>query len=304
MSIAKPQAALCFCFWGGGQMAEACISGLSKSGVSLSKIRVIELNNDRRKYLRETFGNEIILFRELVDDLFRGVVRLPCFAKKRKKFIFLLFKDVIVLALKPQVALKALRAQKVSFLPTQVILSIMAGLSMETVSSLLNHNAVVRCMPNTPAQVFKGVSVYCHTPAVTSDMLAKVQKLLTSLGDCVIHVDDESYLDKATGVSGSGPGFVFVIFEAFMDTAVELGFSRAQAQAMTLQLFDGCVTLARSAPGQHVAQLKNSVTSPGGTTAAGIAALEQNGLRNAVRAAIIAATTKSEQLGLKASAKL
>ena len=151
--------------------------------------------------------------------------------------------------------------------------------------------------------------------------MSKVQKLLASMGECSIHVEDEGFLDKATGVSGSGPGFVFVIFEAFIDAAVELGFSRAQAQAMTLQLFDGCVTLARTCPDLHVAQLKvlervcfgvqftspisqNNVTSPGGTTAAGLAALEDRGLRSAIRAAVLAATSKSEQIGLKASSKL
>jgi pyrroline-5-carboxylate reductase len=93
------------------------------------------------------------------------------------------------------------------------------------------------------------LEVYVCSSAVSGEQLGKVQRLLSSMGDCSIQVDDESFLDKATGVSGSGPGFVFVVFEAFIDAAVELGFSRAQAQAMTLQLFDGCVALARSCPG-------------------------------------------------------
>jgi pyrroline-5-carboxylate reductase len=264
-------------FWGGGAMGEAMVAGLGRSGVSMSRVRVIEVDSERRRVLRERYGNEIVLYKEAADDMFRGA-------------------DLVVLCLKPQVAVKALH--NVHLAPAQVVVSIMAGLTAATVSRLLGgHEAVVRCMPNTPAQVFKSVSVYCCAPSITQEQRAKVLLLLASLGDCHIDVADESYIDKATGVSGSGPGFVFVIFEAFMDAAVELGFTRAQAQDMTLQLFDGCVALARASPDKHVAQLRNQVTSPGGTTAAGLAALEEAGVRGAVRAAIVAATRKSEELG-------
>ena len=264
-------------FWGGGAMGEAMVAGLGRSGVSMARVRVIEVDSERRRLLRERYGNEIVLYKEAADDMFRGA-------------------DLVVLCLKPQVAVTALHNVHLS--PGQTVVSIMAGLTVATVSRLLGgHEAVVRCMPNTPARVFKSVSVYCCAPAVTAEQRAKVLLLLASLGDCRIAVADESYIDKATGVSGSGPGFVFVIFESFMDAAVELGFSRAQAQDMTLQLFDGCVALARAAPETHVAQLKNNVTSPGGTTAAGLAALEAGGLRSAIRAAIVAATRKSESMG-------
>ncbi len=272
--MSKP---LTYVFWGGGAMAEAMVSGLDQSGVPMGRVRVIEIDGDRRKYLREKHGNEIVLYKEAADDMFRGA-------------------DVVVLCLKPQVASSVLH--DVHLTPGQVVLSIMAGVTMASVSAMMGgHKAVVRCMPNTPAQVFKSVSVYCCGPDVSPEQKDKVLQLLASLGDCRIAVTDESYIDKATGVSGSGPGFVFVLFEAFMDTAVELGFSRVQAQQMTLQLFDGCVALARASPLLHVAQLKNNVTSPGGTTAAGLAALEAAGARSAIRAAILAAAAKSELMG-------
>jgi pyrroline-5-carboxylate reductase len=209
--------------------------------------------------------------------------------------------DVIVLSVKPQILPKVLAELKGKIPSTALVLSIVAGVPIATMQSGLGHDRIVRTMPNTPAQVGKGMTVWVATPAVSADQRRQTQAILNALGEHVM-VEDEHYLDMATGLSGSGPGYVFLIIEAMIDAGVQIGFSRADALKIVLQTIDGSVELVRST-GLHPAELKNRVTSPAGTTAAGLFELEQSGIRAAIIRAVEAAYHRSEALGAQYSQK-
>jgi pyrroline-5-carboxylate reductase len=139
------------------------------------------------------------------------------------------------------------------------------------------------------------MTVWTATPAVSEAQRQETRLILGALGE-EIAVEDEHYLDAATGLSGSGPGFVFLLLEALIDAGVQVGFSRADAQKMVLQTVEGSVALAR-ASGLHPAELRNRVTSPAGTTAAGLFELEAAGVRAALIRAVVAAYARSRELG-------
>jgi len=209
--------------------------------------------------------------------------------------------DVIVLSVKPQILPKVMAELKGKIPPNALVLSIVAGVPIATMQNGLAHNRIVRTMPNTPAQVGKGMTVWAPTSAVTADQRRQTQSILNALGEQVM-VEDEHYLDMATGLSGSGPGYVFLLIEAMIDAGVHIGFGRADAQKIVLQTIEGSVELVRST-GLHPAELKNRVTSPAGTTAAGLFELEQSGVRAAILRAVEAAYHRSEELGAQYSQK-
>jgi len=150
-------------------------------------------------------------------------------------------------------------------------------------------------MPNTPAAIGEGVSVWTATPAVEAPAREDVAALLGAMGT-EIYVEDEKYLDMVTALSGSGPGFVYLLMEAFIDAGVHIGFRRDLAEKLAVQTFAGSAKYAQSR-GDHLAQLRNEVTSPAGTTAAGLQILEEAGVRGAIVAAIEAAYERSRELG-------
>jgi pyrroline-5-carboxylate reductase len=209
--------------------------------------------------------------------------------------------DVVILSVKPQVMPKVMGELKGKIPPAALVLSIVAGLPIAPMQEGLAHDRIVRTMPNTPAQVGKGVTVWVATPAVTESQRQLTHAILNALGEQVM-VEDEHYLDMTTGLSGSGPGFVFFLIEAMIDAGVQIGFSRADAHKMVLQTFDGSVELLRTT-GLHPAELRNRVTSPAGTTAAGLFELEQSGVRAAIIRAVEAAYRRSEALGAQYSQK-
>lgn len=202
---------------------------------------------------------------------------------------------VVVLSIKPQVLGKVLPILGGKLQRDALVLSIIAGAPISALASGLGHDRIVRTMPNTPAQVGKGMTVWTATPAVSEAQRQETRLILGALGE-EIAVEDESYLDAATGLSGSGPGFVFLLLEALIDAGVQIGFSRADAQKMVLQTVEGSVALVRSS-GLHPADLKNRVTSPAGTTAAGLYELEAAGVRAALIRAVAAAHARSRELG-------
>lgn len=203
--------------------------------------------------------------------------------------------DVVLLSVKPQVLDKVLNELK-GFIPSEaVVISIIAGATIEKISSGLAHQAVVRTMPNTPGQIGKGITVWFASNAVTEKHLTKVLLMLQALGENV-QVDEEYYLDMATAVSGTGPMYVYLFMEAFMDSAVHLGFSRHVAEKLVIDTIRGSVDYYES-QSVHVADLRNKVTSPGGTSAAALYYLEKAGFRTAISRAIWAAYSRSQQLG-------
>ncbi|MEL7637783.1 MAG: pyrroline-5-carboxylate reductase [Anaerolineaceae bacterium] len=203
--------------------------------------------------------------------------------------------DVVLLSVKPQILDKILKELK-GFIPSEaVVISIIAGATIDKISKGLAHQAVVRTMPNTPGQIGKGITVWFASDVVTEKHLEKARLILQSLGEH-IQVNEEYYLDMATAVSGTGPMYVYLFMEALMDSAVHLGFSRHVAEKLVIETIRGSVDYYES-QSVHVADLRNKVTSPGGTSAAALYYLEKAGFRTAISRAIWAAYTRSQELG-------
>ena len=204
-------------------------------------------------------------------------------------------KDVVVLAVKPQNLPEVLKELKGKIEPSQLVLSIIAGAKIDTISRSLDHGAVIRAMPNTPAQVGEGMSVWTASPAVTKGQKQAAQAILGSMGR-ELYVSEEAYLDMATAVSGSGPAYFFLMVEALVDAAVEIGLPHDTAQELVLQTMLGSGKFIRSS-GETPAELRQKVTSPGGTTAAALAQFEEGGFGELVRRAVKAAYDRAKELG-------
>ena len=210
--------------------------------------------------------------------------------------------DVVVLSVKPQRLDTVLVGMQGSIQPDALVLSIVAGAPIAKISGILQHESVVRSMPNTPAQIGKGITVWTAAPAVTSDQKEMAQKILAALGD-EIFLEEEYYLNMATALSGTGPAYVFLFMEAMVDAGVHLGFPRRVAEKLVEQTVRGSVDFyTRSADPVHLARLRNQVTSPGGTSAAALYYLEKAGFRTAISRAVWAAYERSRELGKDARA--
>ena len=197
------------------------------------------------------------------------------------------FGDIVLLAVKPQNIERVFADIKGVMRPEQILASIVAGASIDRLMTGTGHDRIVRCIPNTPAQIGAGMSVWAASPQVTQEDRARVRSVLGAVG-IEIEVDDERYVDMATAVSGTGPAYVFLFIEAFIDAAIHLGFQRDMALELVLQTMEGSLKLARSSQ-KYVADLKNSVTSPGETTAEALDELEKGGFRTALSKAVWAA---------------
>ena len=207
--------------------------------------------------------------------------------------------DVVVLSVKPQVLHAVIEELKGAIPPPALVLSIVAGVNTNTIAHGLAHAAVVRAMPNTPAQIGQGMTVWTAAPAVSELQRRCARDILRAMGE-EVYVKDESKLDMATAVSGTGPTFVFLMMEALTDAAVQLGFSRRVARQLVTQTVLGSALFARQS-GRHLAELRNMVTSPGGTSADAIYQLDKGGLRTVLSKAVWAAYLKSVQLGAVAN---
>jgi pyrroline-5-carboxylate reductase len=203
--------------------------------------------------------------------------------------------QIVVLSVKPQVLKVVLPEIRGHLRRQDLVLSIIAGTPIERIANGLAHAAVVRAMPNTPAQIGQGITVWTDTPEVNEDQQQQAKMILASLGE-EIYVDDEDYLDMATALSGSGPGYVFLLMEALIDAGVHMGFSRRVASELVFQTMRGSVEFAAQS-GKHVAELRNQVTSPGGTTAEALYHMEKGGLRTVISRGIWAAYQRSIALG-------
>ena len=203
---------------------------------------------------------------------------------------------IVVLSVKPQVLPSVLNGLHGSVPQSAVVLSIVAGAGIATLVEGLQHTAVIRSMPNTPAQIGMGMTVWTASPGTSDEQRNQVQTLLQAMGE-ELHLQDESKLDAATAVSGSGPAYVFLFMEAMVDAAVRLGFSRQIAKQLVLQTVLGSASYAKSS--KHLAELRNMVTSPGGTTAEALHQFERGSFRAVVSEAIEAAYRKSKDLASK-----
>jgi pyrroline-5-carboxylate reductase len=203
--------------------------------------------------------------------------------------------DVILLSVKPQTLTKVGHELGGRLKPNQLVVSIVAGATCKVLRSLLDHDEIVRSMPNTPAQIGRGITVWYATPEVTPQQRDQAQVLLRALGTD-LQVEDERFVEMATAVSGTGPAYVFLVMEALIDAAVHLGFPRHIAHDLVIETLEGSTAFAK-ATAQHPAVLRNMVTSPGGTSAAAIHELESGRLRTVLSEAVWASYRRTVELG-------
>ena len=203
--------------------------------------------------------------------------------------------EIVVFAIKPQMLTRVLPELRGALREEQLVISIVAGGRIGALSEGLHHHAIVRSMPNTPAQIGEGLTVWTCTPVVTEVQRKKAAAVFQALGK-EIFVDDEKYLDMATAVSGTGPTYTFLVLEALIDAAVHLGFSRDVAHDIVAETMLGSLLFALKS-GKHPAELRNMVTSPGGTSAEAIYQMEKGALRTVLSKAVWAAYQKSRLLG-------
>jgi pyrroline-5-carboxylate reductase len=205
--------------------------------------------------------------------------------------------NIIVISTKPQRLVEVMQSVKNKIKSGNLVLSIVAGAPISKLAAGLNHEKIVRSMPNTPAQIGEGITVWTASDSVTNEQRSLARKLLTALGE-EEYVEEESYLDMATALSGTGPAYTFLFMEALVDSGVHLGFPRRLAEKLVIKTMLGSVNYYQKRSGDlHLAHLRNQVTSPGGTSAAALYYLEKAGFRTAISRAIWAAYERSQQLG-------
>jgi pyrroline-5-carboxylate reductase len=260
-------------FIGPGVMAEAMIAGLLRKKLSKSEnVVAAGPREERGAELQQKYG-----IKTSVDNA--SAISQA---------------DVVVLSVKPQRLSEVMKGLK-GIPADALVLSIVAGASIKKISNGLKHKSVVRSMPNTPGQIGEGITVWTASKEVTAEQQEMARAILGALGEEVF-VEDESYLDMATALSGSGPAYVFLFTEALIDAGVHMGFPRRIAEQLVLQTIKGSASFYEQAE-RHPATLRNQVTSPGGTSAEALYYLEKAGFRTAISRAIWAAYQRSLELG-------
>lgn len=263
-----------FAFVGPGVMAEAMVNGLLlRAGVGPRSLTAAGPRGDRLEELAKRYGIQT------TTDLKAAVTEAT----------------IVILSVKPQSLPAVLDELKGAIPPQALVLSIVAGAHLASITERLGHAAAVRAMPNTPAQIGEGITVWTVTETVSAAQREAARQILECLGK-QIFVEDEEELDMATALSGTGPAYAFLFMEALVDAGVHLGFPRRIAEQLVVQTLKGSVAFYESSP-HHLARLRNEVTSPAGTTAAALYYLEKAGFRTALSRAIWAAYERSVQLG-------
>ena len=261
-------------FVGGGNMGEALIKGLVAAGtVPARSVHATDVRDDRLRELERQYG--ITVARD------NAALVGAC--------------DVIVLAVKPQIMDAVVREIAGGVTRDKLMISVAAGVSTARLRAALGKEArLIRVMPNTPALVLEGVTAIARAEGLAPGDLDVATEIFNAVGRVVVL--DESAMDAVTGLSGSGPAYVAIVVEALADGGVRMGLDRATATALATQTVIGAARLLRET-GMHPAALKDMVSSPGGTTIAGVAALEAGGLRAALIDAVARATERSRELG-------
>jgi pyrroline-5-carboxylate reductase len=259
---------------GSGVMAEAMIAGLLRGRlVEPGQVVASHQRPERREHLVHEYGIRVVPTNvEAIDGA-----------------------DVLLLGIKPQMLGRVGREIGPHLRRGQLVLSILAGATTAALSGTLGHDQVVRAMPNTPARLGRGMTVWYATPATTEEQRAQAAALLGALG-AQLEVDDEKMVAMATAVSGTGPTYVFLVMEALIDAAVHLGFPRHIAHDLVIETLEGSTLFAKQS-GLHPAELRNMVTSPGGTSAAALHELESGRLRTVLSEAVWAAYRRTVELG-------
>ncbi len=266
---------------GSGVMAEAMIAGLLRGALVVpGQVVASHPRRERRAALEETHGIRVVASN--VEAVTQA--------------------DVIILAVKPQMLAKVGREIGPHLREGQLVLSVLAGPTTNALVAVLGHDQVVRAMPNTPARIGAGMTVWYATPATTVDQRAQAKALLSALG-AELEVEDEKWVAMSTAISGTGPAYVFLVMEALIDAAVHLGFPRHIAHDLVIETLEGSTRFAKQS-GDHPAVLRNMVTSPAGTSAAAIHELESGRLRTVLSEAVWAAYRRTVELGDQMEAEL
>jgi len=259
---------------GSGVMAEAMIAGILRGNlVEPDQVVASHPRAERREQLAREYGIRTVTSNvEAVEGA-----------------------DVILFGIKPQMLGRVGREIGPHLRRGQLVLSVLAGATTAALTGILGHDRVVRSMPNTAARLGKGVSVWYATPETTEAQREQAAALLSALGH-QLEVDDEKMVAMATAVSGTGPTYVFLVMEALVDAAVHLGFPRHIAHDLVIETLEGSTLFAKQS-GMHPAELRNMVTSPGGTSAAALHELESGRLRTVLSEAVWAAYRRTVELG-------
>ncbi len=274
MSEVNPLAGLTVGFIGSGVMAEAIIAALLRQ-------QVVEPENVIASDIQATRGAQLTAqygIRATTSNL--EAVQAA---------------NILILSIKPQVVDKVLAELHGQTDHIPLIISIIAGAPIQRLADGLANPHIIRTMPNTPAQIGQGMTVWTAAGMVAEEERVRAGTILRSFGQDV-YVDNESYLDMATAISGSGPAYVFLFMESLVDVAVHIGFSRKVAEQLVYQTVRGSVEFA-AASGDHLAELRNQVTSPGGTTAEALHHFESGGLRTTIARGVWASYRRSVALG-------
>ena len=260
-------------FIGGGNMGEAMLSAIldKKLGTPQDTI-VSDIDRSRCQHL-EQYGVTV------TSDNRQAAAR----------------SEVIIMAIKPQNLTDVMTDLNSQLEPGQLVLSIIAGARINTLCQGLNHKHVVRCMPNTPARIGKGMSVWTATAEVTEGQRGWTRSILAAMGE-EVYFDEEKYLDMATAISGSGPAYFFLFVESLVAAAVKIGIPQDTAQELVLQTMLGSAHLIQQS-GKTPAELRKMVTSPGGTTAEALLQFEKGEFNQLVLQAVTAAYNKAKSLG-------
>ena len=272
---------------GGGNMGEAMLAAVLKSlpephGISIKDISISDTSDVRRHYIEQKYSQS-----EYGKKFSMTVVDSNPLAVEKA--------DIIILAVKPQNLAEVMTGLSGHLKPAQLALSIIAGARLATLCQGLRHDRIVRAMPNTPAQVGGGITVWTATSEVTERQKKWAGSILGATGK-EIYFDDEKYIDMATAVSGSGPAYFFLFVESLVESAVRIGLPRDIAEELVLQTMLGSARLIQQS-GKQPAELRRMVTSPGGTTAEAMLHFEKGGFPDLVRQAVRAAYEKAKKLG-------
>lgn len=261
-------------FIGSGQMAEAMIAGLlDKAIIKADQIIAAGPREERAHQLTARYGIHATTNNQEAAQS----------------------ANLVVLSVKPQMIDEILPTGHSGLEHCDLILSIAAGVTLNHLAERFGNTRVVRAMPNTPAKIGQGISVWTATSLVADTQLEQARLMLSAFGDEVF-VDKEDYLDMATALSGTGPAYVFMFLEALVDAGVHLGFSRRVARQLVLKTTLGATAYALASE-EHIAALRNQVTSPGGTSAEALYQLEKGGFRTVLSRAVWAAYQRSVALG-------
>ena len=260
-------------FIGSGKMAEAILSGILDSKIMSSKnIYCSDINIDRTEYLKNKYKVSIFNNTELIEKC-----------------------NLIFLCVKPQ-DIKKLKMNLFNKLNNQqTLISILAGIKISTLIDISNHKSVIRVMPNTPAQIKNGVSVWSSTTQTNKEHIDETKKILNSIGK-QYQVDDEQIIEMATALSASGPAYLFYFIESLIESGQKIGLSDELAHNLTIQMLKGSLNLYEFSK-ESAKQLRKNVTSPGGTTEAAMNVLNNKNFKDIIIEAVDSAHKRGLELG-------